>query len=125
MTWPIRTWFVKRISITCWLSFATGEFEGAKNNVWGFANRLIRILSVVMRSLVNETRAFLLSVSICLGVGIPILKDAEKKRKDFKIYVKHEMKNSVKETESGSSYKRKMNCLYWTPLGIVTIKLMQ
>ena len=81
MTWPIRTWFVKRISITCWLSFATGEFEGAKNNVWGFANRLIRILSVAMRSLVNETRAFLLSVSICLGVGIPILKDAEKKGK--------------------------------------------
>ena len=81
MTWPIRTWFVKRISITCWLSFATGEFEGAKNNVWGFANRLIRILSGVMRSLVNETRAFLLSVSICLGVGIPILKDAEKKGK--------------------------------------------
>ena len=80
MTWPIHTWFVKRISITCWLSFATGEFEGAKNNVWGFANRLIRILSVVMRSLVNETRAFLLSVSICLGVGISILKDAEKKK---------------------------------------------
>ena len=48
-----------------------------------------RILSVVMRSLLNNTRAFLLSRSICLGVGIPILKDAEKKRKDTKIYLQH------------------------------------
>ena len=81
MTWAIRTWFAKRISIMCWLSFATVEFEGARNNVWGFANRLIRILSVVIKSLVNEARAFVLSRSICLGVGIPILKDAEKKER--------------------------------------------
>ena len=65
----------------CWLSFATVEFEGARNNVWGFANRLIRILLVVIKSLVNEARAFVLSRSICLGVGIPILKDAEKKER--------------------------------------------
>ena len=51
-----------------------------------------QILSVVMRSLLNNTRAFLLSRSICLGVGIPILKDAEKKGKILKYILNIEEK---------------------------------
>ena len=48
-----------------------------------------------------------------------------KKKKDTKIYVKHETKNGVKETKTGNSYKRKTSCSYWTLLAIVTDKTIQ
>ena len=51
------------------------ELEGATNNLWEFANIFIQIFAFVIKSLVDDTRAFLLSLYICVDVGIPVLNE--------------------------------------------------
>lgn len=55
------------------------KLEGARNNLWEFANIFIQILAFVIKSLVVDTRAFLLSLYICVDVGIPVLNENGKK----------------------------------------------